>query len=435
MFKPNLNLLLFFIAGVFNAGMSQNPPLAPAAAGLAAPSTSPSPDLRRPRFADAQVVADFRRMARDRLPRGLFEFVDRGSEAETALRGNREALDRIRLWPRGLVDLSGRHARTTVFGREMAQPFAIAPTGAAGLLWHHGEIALARAAAAAGVPFTLSTASITSMEDVAEQAGGRLWFQLYMWPDRRMSYQLLDRVKAAGYEALLVTIDTAVSPKRDYNQRNGFSVPIRINRRNALDVALHPRWLLGVMARYLLSSGIPRHQNYPEELRRSLIERPRHVRGTPKNETLTWDDLRELRKRWAGPLLVKGVMHPDDARSAMDCGADGVVVSNHGGRNFDPAIAAIDALPAVAEAVGTRGTVLVDSGFRQGSDIVKALSLGARAVLLGRAPLYGVAAGGEAGVSRVLGILAEDVDRTMAFMGCRSVQELGAACVARHPSG
>ncbi|MBO9355759.1 alpha-hydroxy-acid oxidizing protein [Bordetella petrii] len=384
-----------------------------------------------PSFPDAHIVADLRAIARKRLPRGLFEFVDRGSEAELALRGNRDALDRIRLWPRGLVDVSGRTTRTSLFGRPMEQPCAIAPTGAAGLLWHQGEIALARAAAAAGVPFTLSTASITSMEEVAEQAGGRLWFQLYMWPDRRMSYQLLDRVKAAGYEALLVTIDTAVSPKRDYNQRNGFSVPIRINRRNVLDVALHPRWMLGVMARYLLTSGIPRHQNYPEELRRSLMERPKHVRGTPKNETLTWEDLRELRKRWQGPLLVKGVMHPDDARAAMDCGADGVVVSNHGARNFDPAIAAIDALPAVAEAIGARGTVLVDSGFRQGSDIVKALALGAQAVMLGRAPLYGVAAGGEGGVARVLQILADDVDRTMAFMGCRGIADLGPHCIAR----
>ena len=383
-----------------------------------------------PSFPDAHTVADLRAIARRRLPRGLFEFVDRGCEAELALHNNREALDRIRLWPRGLIDISGRSTRTALFGREMAHPFAIAPTGAAGLLWHHGEIALARAAAAAGVPFTLSTASITSMENVAEHAGGRLWFQLYMWPDRRMSYQLLDRVKAAGYEALLVTIDTVVSPKRDYNQRNGFSVPIRLNRRNAWDVASHPRWMLGVMARYLLTSGIPRHQNYPEELRRSLMERPKHVRGTPKNETLTWDDLRELRKRWHGPLLVKGVMHPDDALAAMNCGADGVVVSNHGGRNFDPAIAAIEALPAVADVVGARGTVLVDSGFQQGGDIIKALSLGAQAVLLGRAPLYGVAAGGEGGVARVLQILAADMDRTLAFMGCRNIADLGPHCIA-----
>lgn len=407
--------------------MSASSPLNQA---VSSATSSASSDRPRPSLTNVHVIAELRELARRRLPRGLFQFVDRGSEAELAMRNNRQALDRIHLWPRGLVDVSGRSSRTVLFGREMAQPFAIAPTGAAGLLWHQGEIALARAAAAADIPFTLSTASITSMEEVAEHAGGRLWFQLYMWPERRMSYQLLERVAAAGYEALLVTIDTVVSPKRHYNQHNGFSVPIRINRRNIVDVALHPRWLLGVMARYLLTSGIPRHQNYPEELRRSLLQRPKNTFGTPKNETLTWDDLRELRRRWQGPLIVKGVLHPDDAIAAINCGADGVVVSNHGGRNFDVSIAAIDALPAVADAVGERATVLVDSGFQQGSDIVKALTLGARAVLLGRAPLYGVAAGGQAGVSRALQILSADVDRTLAFMGCRGVHDLGAHCLA-----
>lgn len=392
-----------------------------------APSTSQTAHASS-RFARVHTVADLRALARRRLPHGLFEFVDRGSEGETALRGNREALDRIRLYPRGLVDLTGRHNRTTLFGREQAQPFAIAPTGAAGLLWYQGELELARAAAAAGIPFTLSTASITAMETVAQQAGGRLWFQLYMWPDRRMSYQLIERVKAAGFEALVVTIDTAVSPKRDYNQRNGFSVPIRINRHNAWDVAWHPRWLLGVMARYLMTSGIPRHENYPEELRRSLLEGPKKT-GTPKNETLSWDDLRELRRRWTGPLLVKGILHPDDARSALACGADGVIVSNHGARNFDCAMATIDALPAVVDAVGQHCTVMVDSGFTQGSDIVKALALGAQCVLLGRAPLYGVAAGGAAGVAKAIGILADDIERTLAFMGCRNVAQLGADCI------
>jgi isopentenyl diphosphate isomerase/L-lactate dehydrogenase-like FMN-dependent dehydrogenase len=408
------------------AGPEEVLPEAAPPAARALPPAHARTDLRR--FDGVHTVADLRAMAKRRLPLGLFEFVDRGSEGETALRGNRAALDAIRLYPRGLVDLSGRHNRTTLFGREQSQPFAVAPTGAAGLLWYQGELHLARAAAAAGVPFTLSTASITSMETVAEQAGGRLWFQLYMWPDRRMSYQLIERVKAAGFEALLVTIDTAVSPKRDYNQRNGFAVPIRINRRNAVDVALHPRWLLSVMARYLMTSGVPRHENYPEELRRSLLQGPKKL-GTPKNETLTWDDLRELRKRWSGPLIVKGVIHPDDARNAVACGADGVIVSNHGARNFDCAMATIDALPAVVDAVGQRCTVMVDSGFNQGSDVVKALALGAQCVLLGRAPLYGVAAGGEAGVAKAIEIMSADIERTMAFMGCRSVAELNAGNV------
>lgn len=379
------------------------------------------------------TVEDLRLSARRRLPRGLFEFVDRGSEDEVALRANRAAFDDLRLVPRGLVDVSRRSPVARLFGRDLAMPLAVAPTGAAGLLWYHGEVELARAAAEAGVPFTLSTASITSMEQVADQAGGRLWFQLYMWPDRHMSYQLIERVKAAGYEALVVTVDTVVTPKRDYNRRNGFSVPIRINRRNAVDVALHPRWLTTVMLRYLLGSGVPRHENYPEELRRSLIARPKHQGSTPKNETLTWDDLKVLRTRWSGPLIVKGVMHADDARQALLCGADGVIVSNHGGRNFDSAPSSIDVLPSIVDAVGERCAVLVDSGFTRGTDVVKALALGAKAVLVGRAPLYGVSVAGAAGAARVLEIFREDIVRSMAYMGCNSVDELARAGVRRSP--
>lgn len=404
--------------------------VAPASAGLAGASVHAG----SPAWLEAlTTVEDLRRAARRRLPRGLFEFVDRGSEDEVALRANRAAFDALRLVPRGLVDISQRSPSTRLFGRELAMPLAVAPTGAAGLLWYHGEVALARAAAAAGVPFTLSTASITSMEQVADEAGGRLWFQLYMWPDRRMSYQLIERVKAAGYEALVVTVDTVVTPKRDYNRRNGFSVPIRINRRNAVDVAQHPRWLCTVMLRYLLGSGVPRHENYPEELRRSLIDRPKGQGSTPKNETLTWDDLTQLRARWSGPLIVKGVMHADDARRALACGADGVIVSNHGGRNFDSAPSSIDVLPAIVDAVGERGTVLVDSGFTRGTDVVKALALGAKAVLVGRAPLYGVSVAGAAGAARALEIFREDIVRSMAYMGCNRVDELAQAGVLRTP--
>jgi isopentenyl diphosphate isomerase/L-lactate dehydrogenase-like FMN-dependent dehydrogenase len=406
------------LRGRSNAGDLGDPP----AKHLA---TTARPAVETPPGLVAYTIEDLRRLARRRLPKGLFEFVDRGCEDEVSLACNRLAFDRIRLFPRGLVDVSQRNAKTVLFGVEQSLPLVIAPTGAAGLLWYQGEIELARAAAASGIPFTLSTASITSMEKVAEAAGGRLWFQLYMWPDRRMSYQLIDRVKAAGYETLVVTVDTVVSPKRDYNHRNGFSVPIRINRRNALDVALHPAWLLQVMARYLASSGIPRHENYPEELRRSLIEQPKKFGSTPKNETLTWEDLVVLRARWPGPLVVKGVMHPEDARKAADCGADGVIVSNHGGRNFDSAPASIEALPAVVEAVGERLTVMVDSGFTRGSDVVKALALGAKAVLLGRAPLYGCAAAGAGGAKRALDIFREDILRSLAYLGCTDIGKLG----------
>ena len=371
-------------------------------------------------------IDDLRERARRALPRGLFEFVDRGTEDERAVPEIRRAFEQIALRPRVLVDVSGCSLERQFFGAPSRMPFAVAPTGAAGLLWLDGEVAVARAAAAAGVPFTLSTASIVSMERVAAEAGGRLWFQLYMWPDRSMSYELVDRARASGYEALMVTVDTAVTPNREYNQRNGFSLPLKITRQNAVDVALHPGWFFNVFARYLLRSGVPRFENYPDKLRRSLADAPAG-RRMPKNDSLTWEDLRELRKRWDGPLILKGVLTPEDADMARRCGADAVIVSNHGGRNLDASIPPIEVLPQVLDRVGRDMEVYVDSGFRRGSDIVKALALGARGVLVGRAPLWGVAAAGETGAARALQILGEETARVMGLLGCPDVDQLSPA--------
>ena len=375
--------------------------------------------------AQAFNIADLREAARKRLPRGLFEFVARGTENEVALARNRAAFDAIAMRPRVLVDVSKRTTASSFFGHASTMPIAVAPTGAAGLLWFDGEIAVARAAAAAGIPFTLSTASIISMERVAAEAGGRLWFQLYMLPERRMSHQLVARAKAAGYEALVITVDTATTPNREYNRRNGFVLPMRITRRNAIDVALHPTWFLSVFARYMLRSGIPMLENYPDELRvRLTSSQPGQQPGLPKSDSLNWADLRELRKLWTGPLMVKGVLHPDDAAMAVDCGADGVIVSNHGGRNLDCAMSSIEALAAVADRVGHRCEVMVDSGFERGSDIAKALALGAKGVFVGRAPLWGVSAAGEKGAARALEILREELDRVLAFSGSPDVVAL-----------
>lgn len=375
---------------------------------------------------EAHNIADLREHARRVLPRGLFEFVDRGTEDEAAMRANREGFDRIRFRPHVLTDVSSRTLGTTLFGQPSAMPLVVAPTGAAGLLWFDGEIAVAKAARAAGIPFTLSTASIVPMERVAEEAGGRLWFQLYMWPDRQMSYRLVDRVREAGYEALMVTVDTAVTPNREYNVRNGFSLPLRITRRNAIDVMRHPRWFLSVFARYLMRSGIPMLENYPDELRAKLTTDPKGRPGLPKNDSLSWEDLRDLRRRWQGPLMIKGILHADDAARAVDCGVDAVIVSNHGGRNLDGAVAPIDALPEIVDRVGTRCDVMLDSGVRRGSDMIKAVALGAKAVMVGRAPLYGVAAAGETGAGQALQILHEEAMRVMGFLGCPSLGALGA---------
>lgn len=372
----------------------------------------------------AYNIADLRELARRRLPKGLFEFMDRGTDDEVSLRNNRAVFERIRFQPRTLVDVSGRTQEITLFGQKQKMPITIAPTGTAGLMSYHGEIHLARAAAEAGVPFTLATGSTTAMEKVAEAVSGiPLWFQLYLWPDRKLSHQLVERARAAGFKALVVTVDSVVAGNREYNLRNGFTVPFSFTRRNITDVLMHPRWLTGVLARYAFTTGMPRYENYPSELKRRVTARPMG-RTQIRNDSLNWDDLRDLRRLWPHILIVKGVLHPQDAMLAADCGADGVAVSNHGGRNLDGALSPIEVLPEIVDAVGKRMTVLVDSGFRRGSDIVKALAMGANAVQIGRSTLYGVAAGGEAGARRAIAIFREEIDRVMALTGVRSIADL-----------
>jgi isopentenyl diphosphate isomerase/L-lactate dehydrogenase-like FMN-dependent dehydrogenase len=374
-------------------------------------------------------IADLRELARKRLPRGLFEFMDRGCEDEVSLRNNRATFERIKLKPRVLNDVSGREQSITLFGQKQNMPLAIAPTGTPGIMWYEGELALARAAKAAGIPFTLATTTLTAMERVVDKVGGRLWFQLYMYADRALSRWIAERARSAGYEALIITVDSATFSNREYNLRNGFTIPITYSPKNIIDVARHPRWLAGVWLRYMLAGGLPLYENYPPEVKARIKAAPMG-RAMKLNDALNWDDIREMRKLWPRTLLIKGVLSPQDAAMAADCGVDGVVVSNHGGRIIDGAIAPIDALPAMLDAVGKRMTVIVDSGFRRGSDVVKAMAMGAHAVLVGRATLYGVAAAGEAGGHRALTILREEIDRVMALVGCRSIAELNHALLA-----
>jgi isopentenyl diphosphate isomerase/L-lactate dehydrogenase-like FMN-dependent dehydrogenase len=368
-------------------------------------------------------LADMRNAARRHLPKALFDFVDRGAERDVALAENAAAFARIKLRQRVLVDLSRREMGTELFGKRVAMPVVIAPTGIAGLLWYQGELALARAAAEAGIPFTLTANSITPMETVAQHAAGRRWFQFYLWEEEDLVLQIVQRAKGLGYEVLVVTVDTALGRTREYNDRNGFTDPISLNARFLLDMALHPRWVAGVMGRYAMTTGLPRHENFPEHYRHR-ITRPSN--RMPKNTVrATWDAIGRIRAVWPGPLVVKGILTADDARHAVDRGADGVVVSNHGGRALDSAPATIDVLPEVVAAVGDRTTVLLDSGVRQGSDIVKALALGAQAVLVGRATLYGIATGGQAGAAKVLALLATQFEKNMGYIGCPSVADLG----------
>ena len=385
---------------------------------------------------NAHNIADLREAAKRRLPHGLFEYVDRGTENEVSLRNNRHAFDSVQFVPRPLIDVAGRSMKARLFGKECAAPIVIAPTGLAGMLWHEGEIAIARAAAAAGVPFTLSTASITSLEDVAAKAGGELWFQLYMWSKMEMSYELVKRASAAGYRTLVVTIDSVVNGNREHNRRNGFTIPMRLTPRNVIDGALHPRWTLGVMGRYMLGSGMPEFANFPEEIRTDL--RGKSKRGgvvVPKNESQTWDHIRRLREMWTdGPLIVKGILHPQDARNAIDCGADGIVVSNHGGRTLDGAVAPMQVLPAIAAEVRQQATILLDSSVMRGSDIVKAVALGAKSVGLGRLACLGLAAAGVAGLVRTLELIEEEVRICLGLLGVTSLAELTPRHVTSAPT-
>jgi len=371
----------------------------------------------------AYDIADLREMAKRRLPKGIFEFMDRGNGDEVAVANNRAAFERVKLNPRMLVDTSRRTQEITLFGRKQAMPIAIAPTGSAGLTWYQGEIALARAARDAGIPFALATGSMTALETVAEQAGGTLWFQAYMWPDRSLSHKLIGRAKAAGYQALIVTVDTPVTPGREYNLRNGVTVPFRFTRRNITDVLMHPRWLATVLMRYLMASGMPRYENYPTEMKRRITALPMG-RSMMVTDSLTWEDLRALRKLWPHPLMVKGILRAQDAVHAADCGADAVIVSNHGGRAVDSTMAPIELLPHIADTVGKRMTVIVDSGFRRGADVVKGLALGADAVLIGRATLYGTAVAGQTGAARAIAIYRDEIDRLLALIGCPGIDAL-----------
>ena len=372
-------------------------------------------------------VYDLRAAAKHRLPKGVFEFVDRGSEDGIAVANNRAAFERIKLRHRALVDVSGRTMNTTLFGKPVSMPMAIAPTGAAGLCWHEGELELAKAAAQAKIPFTLATGAMTSMEKIAEQAGpgvgGRLWFQLYVWNRREFSYQLIERAHRAGFEALIVTVDTIVPPNREYNTHNGFLLPFHPNVRFTLDIMRHPAWFTSVLMKYFTTIGMPRNENYPEEYRRTHRS-DKATAEMMRQDSLCWDDIKIFREKWPGILMIKGINRPDDAVKAMEYGVDGIIVSNHGGRNMDSVVASIDALPDIAEAVGDRGTVILDSGVRRGSDIAKALALGAKAVLTGRATLYGTAVGGQAGAFKAISLIRNELDKTMAYTGCRSVDEI-----------
>ena len=379
------------------------------------------------RVARAWSIEDLRGIARKRLPRAVFDFFDGGAEDEGTLRDNCAAYQRLRLMPKVLVDVSNVDTRTTLLGAQSGLPIAIAPTGAVGFGWRGGDVAIARAAAAFGIPYSLSTTATTSIERIATEAPGRLWFQCYILNRREFVFSLIERARVAGYEALMITVDLPVGGKRERDFRNDFSIPFKFTSKNVLDFATRPAWALD-----MLFKGVPSLENL-EGFTPAAVSASATASSVGRNydPSFDWDRFKEIRDRWPKKLIVKGIVRPDDAERAAAIGCDAVIVSNHGGRQLDGGVATLDALPGVVRAIGDRVPVLVDGGIRRGRDIVKALALGAKGVLIGRATLFGVCAAGEAGAHRAIEILREELVRTMQLCGTPNVSAIQRDLVMR----
>ena len=366
-------------------------------------------------------VDDYRRAARRALPRFVFDYVDGGADDQNCLARNQSDLSAIRLTPRVLRDTSLIDTSVEVFGTRWSLPFAIAPTGLNGLIRPGGDLALALAASRLGVPFTLSTASNQRLEDVRLGApNAQQWLQLYVMQDRSIAEQLVRRAGQSGMQALVLTVDVPASGNRESDIRNGFSLPLRPIAKLALDLISHPRWSLN-MAR----SGAPQFVNLVDDPRAVMSAQAQAaLLSRAMDRALVWDSMRWLRGLWDGPLLIKGLLHPRDAMLALRHGVDGLIVSNHGGRQLDAAPSAISALPAVVQAVKGQIPVFMDSGVRRGSDVARALALGAQAVFVGRPVLYGLASSGQVGAEAVLQILARELTLCMTLLGANQVQDL-----------
>ncbi|WP_225752879.1 alpha-hydroxy acid oxidase [Actinotalea sp. Marseille-Q4924] len=373
-------------------------------------------DPTRRRLARAHTVVELRRVARRRAPRSVFDYTDGAAEAEISLRRARRLFRDLELQPSVLRDVSAVDTTTTVLGAPAAVPFAFAPTGFTRLMHHEGEEAVVRVAQRRGIPYTLSTMGTTSIEDVAAAGPeARKWFQLYVWKDRAAGEDLMARARAAGYEALVLTVDVPVAGARLRDVRNGFSIPPALTARTVVDAALHPHWWVDLLTTAPLEfASLSSWDGTVADLLDELFD-----------PTMTIADLEWVRSAWDGPLVIKGVQTVDDARRVTDAGADAVVLSNHGGRQLDRAPVPLRLLPDVVEAVGDRTEVWLDTGILSGGDVVAALALGATTTMVGRAYLYGLMAGGERGVDRAAQILTREVRRTMALLGVSRVDELG----------
>ena len=390
-------------------------PIAPPFTGLTARPDQPPPrTLRR-----ILALDDFEDAARRHIPRPIFGYVTGGAETNASRRANRDVWDEIAFVPKTLVDTSGRAQKTTLFGHTYDAPFGIAPMGGTAMAAYEGDLVLARAAAAANVPMVLSGASLTPLERVRE-AGPTAWFQAYLPGEAGPITELVERVARARYDTLVLTVDVQVAANRENNVRSGFDTPLRPTLRLAWDGIIRPRWLFGMFLRTLLLHGMPHFENMGPRV--PLVTRTGE-RARGRRDKLSWKHLELMRRLWKGRLVVKGILDKDDARIARESGVDGIIVSNHGGRQLDGAVAPLRVLPGIAAKAGGM-TVMMDSGVRRGTDVLKALALGAHFVFVGRPFLYAAAIAGEPGVLHAIKLLREEIDRDMALAGIATLAEM-----------
>jgi L-lactate dehydrogenase (cytochrome) len=372
-------------------------------------------------------IEDLRRLARRKVPRAFFDYAEAGSYSQQTLRANRDDLERIKLRQRVLVDVSQRDLSTTILGEPARLPLALAPIGLCGMQRGDGEILSCRAAAAAGIPFTISTMSICSIEDVAQAVGKPFWFQLYVMKDRGFIRALIERAAAARCSALVLTVDLQVLGQRHCDIRNGMTVPPRLRLANLIDIASKPAWVLSILqGRRKTFGNLAGHVRDMESMN-SLAQ----WTNSQFDPALSWKDVEWVRSLWPGKLILKGILDVEDAKTAAQTGAAALVVSNHGGRQLDGAPSSISALPKIVEAVGSQIEVMFDGGIRTGQDVLRALALGARSCMIGRSYIWGLGAGGEDGVAKAIDILAKELDVSMALTGTKSVRDIDRGVIAQ----
>jgi L-lactate dehydrogenase (cytochrome) len=367
-------------------------------------------------------IADLRSLARKKLPRAIFDFADGGAEDEVSLRANRTGFGAYELVPQSLTDVSHVDTGATVMGQRIDIPVILSPTGMSRVFHHDGEAAVAPAAARAGTIYSLSSVSSVSIEDIGALTDGPKWFQIYVWRDRDLVKDFIERARAAKYQALCLTVDVQVSGRRERDMHNGLTLPPKFTPRLAFDIALHPAWWINQLR---TSAVVP--ANLSDESAKYGQDMSTVIKFVDSqfDRSVTWDDAQWMIGEWGGPFAIKGILNASDAVRAVEIGASGIIVSNHGGRQLDHTPAPIDVLPEIVDAVAGRADVILDGGVRRGTDVLKAVALGAKACMMGRPYLYGLAAGGEAGVDRMLNLVGDEIRRDMVLLGTQTLDDIG----------